>query len=645
MPYTITSPDQPTIDIGAWQAQNFHYDYPQGLDLKPGSETHQRILARVMRYGLESARVITRRHKSWEDIDEKLTAYIPTSEKENEVRNKDRRKPVSIVFPYSYAILETLVSYMVAAFFPEPIFRYEGSGPEDIAGAMLMEKLIMQHCNHNKVSLNLHTLFRDAAAYGFGVVSPQWTVKKGKKIGRQSGQAEDVTLFEGNSLYNIDPYRYLPDPAMPIHEVQRGEYVGWMSRTNYMDLLSEEQEDDGLFNVQYLQYVSTKVSSIFGLSTHFNRRSTNRYWDISLNRMVSDPVDQVHMYVKLIPKQWNLGSSTVPEKWFFTIAGDAVIIRAQPLGLNHDMFPVAICAPDFDGYSPLAYSRLEILSGMQTVIDWLFNSHITNVRKAINDMLIIDPYLININDLKDPEPGGLIRLRRPAWGKNMLDHAVKQLNIVDITKENMQDVSLIIRYMQQVGGTDNPMMGSLRTGGPERLTGAEFKGTAQGAVSRLERIAKIIGVQAMQDVGYMFAHHAQQLMSQDAYVRTSGDWPADITQQLNVQQGRVKISPRDILVDYDLIVRDGSIPGGNFDAENWLQFYKLAIENPQIGQRLDIFRLFEYIATNMGAKNIDSFRSQQPQQANVGTAPDERVQQQVQQGNLTPLMGATNGVY
>ena len=83
-------------------------------------------LVGVMRYGIESARVISRRHHSWEDIDEKLTVHIPTTEKEKEIKDKDRRKPVSIVFPYSYAILETLVSYLVAAFFPEPIFRYEG---------------------------------------------------------------------------------------------------------------------------------------------------------------------------------------------------------------------------------------------------------------------------------------------------------------------------------------------------------------------------------------------------------------------------------------------------------------------------------------------------------------------------------------
>lgn len=402
MPFTVTNPDMPQDLSGAVGRRDYHYDYPHGLDLKPGSPTHQRILARVMRYAFESSRVIKRRHPAWEDIDEKLTAYIHVSEKEKEIKRQNYNKPISIVFPYSYAILETLISYMVSAFLPEPIFRYEGSAPDDIVGATLLEKIISLHCHHNKVGLNLHTMFRDAGAYGIGVVSPQWVVKTGKKTGRrpvgvadidgtqrQTGwerYTEDTILFEGNGLCNIDPYRYLPDPAMPIHAVQRGEYVGWLDRGNFMDLLSEEQVDDDLFNVRYLQFLSNKTSAVFGVNQHFHRRVANRYWDISLNRQVSDPVDLVHMYVKLIPAQWNLGSKTVPEKWLFTVAGDSVIIRAQPQDLNHDMFPVALCAPDFDGYSPIAYSRLEMLQGMQVVIDWLFNSHITNVRKAINDL-------------------------------------------------------------------------------------------------------------------------------------------------------------------------------------------------------------------------------------------------------------------
>lgn len=649
MPYMVTNPDYP-LDHSSVESAKYEYDYPDGLDLKPGSELHQKLLSRLLSYARESSRIVSSRRDAWNEMDEKLTAYIPTTQKEQDIKFLDRRKPVSIVFPYSYAILETLVSYLVAAFFPEPIFRYEGSAPEDIAGATLMQHVINQHCLRNKISLNLHTMFRDASAYGFGVVTPQWTTKFGKILRkqptgiydsqgnfRQDGEdifTEEGLLFEGNSLQNIDPYYYLPDPNVALHDVQKGEFVGWMDRDNYLNLLSEERtRDSELFNVRYLRHVTNKSSSVFSAATTVRTRRSHSRSDVIHSSIITSQIDILNLYVKLIPRDWKIGDSRNPEKWLFTVAGDSVIIKAKPLGLNHDLFPVCICSPDFDGYSPVAYSRLEILSGMQTTIDWLFNSHIANVRKAINDVLIVDPYLINIEDLKDPEPGGLIRLRRPAWGKGVKD-AVQQLNVVDITRQNLQDVAFLIQYMQQVGGTDNAVMGNLRSGGPERLSAREFQGTAQGAVSRLERIAKIIGIQSMQDIGYMFAHHTQQLMTEETYVKSIGEWPTQVREQFAIREGRIKVSPRDLIVDYDLLIRDGSIPGGNF-SDVWVQLFQSIAGNELLLQRFDIVRIFEYIATNLGAKNVAEFRIQQPPQITV--APDEQVSQQVERGNLQSI--------
>lgn len=652
MPYQVTNPDS-LINMGSVDTQNYNYDYPSGMNLKPGSALHQRLLSRLLRYGWEAAKVQSSRRPAWDSVNETLTAYISLSDKERLIKKKDPRKPVSIVFPYSYAILETLISYLVAAFFPNPMFRYEGASPEDVAGAILMEKVIDLQCTRNKIALGLHTMFRDACAYGFGAVSPYWLTRYGKKRTREQrgfydgdgeftstgftrGLRDNVVMFEGNAITNIDPYNYLPDPNYSIHDVQKGEYVGWLDRSNYINLLSEEQDDPTLFNVRYLRHTPNKASGILGTDSRTSRTRSLRGDATSFDRNISLPVDQFHVYVKLIPSLWELGSSDIPEKWLFTVANDSIIIRANTLDLDHDMFPVGICAPDFDGYSPVAYSRLEILSGMQTVIDWLFNSHIANVRKAINDMLIVDPYLLNIEDLRDPEPGGLIRLRRPAWGRGV-ENAVKQLAVTDITRTNLQDVSFIVEYMQTMTGTDNAVMGNLRKGGPERLSAREFQGTAQGAVNRLERIAKIVGLQAMQDIGYMFAYHSQQFMSQDVYVKTVGDWPDSIQRQFNIQDQRVKVSPIDLLVDYDLIVRDGSIPGGNF-SDTWTQLFQTIGSNPELMQHFDIVNIFKYIATSLGAKNVDAFERSQPA-AQVQTAPDEQVMNQVQNGQLVSLLG------
>lgn len=652
MPNIITGNDPQQILEGDINHQDYGYQYPGELDLKPGSPLHTFIINQVMDRARRSRTIISNRFYSWGEIDKKLTAYIPLSQKEQEIRADDGRKPVSIVVPYSFAILETWLSYLVSAFLPEPIFRYEGCSPEDTLGAVLMEKVINLSCNRLKVALNLHTHFRDTGSYGLGVVAPGWTVRRGSKVVKQETgffnflgsffsdgykkETVDTVLFEGNSLQNVDPYRYLPDPNVPVQDVQKGEFVGWLDESNYMDLLDEEGSNPGagLFNVKYLQHVQNKRSSIYSID---ESKRMERYGGSSKDQTVTRPIDIINMYIKIVPRTWKVGDSEYPEKWMFSVAADSVVIKAQPIGLNHNMFPITVAAPDFDGYSPLAMSRIEMLQGMQEVLDWEFNSHVANVRKAINDMIIVDPYLVNINDIKDPKPGKLIRLRRPAWGKGVKEVA-QQLVVNDITRANISDASFIIQYMQQIAGTDNPMMGSLRRGGPERLTSKEFQGTAMGAISRLERVAKVIGLQSMQDIGYMFAHHTQQLMNEDVYVSSIGRWAEDLEREYAGEAGRVKVSPFDILVDYDLLVRDGSVPGGNY-ADVWAQLFQTIMSSEALGQRFDVMRIFKHIARNIGAKNVDDFEIKQMPQVNTQVLPDEVVEGQAQAGNIIPFGG------
>ena len=640
-----------------WNSLNFNYSYPEGLNLKPGSELHDDIVKKVMERANESYTIVSSRHGSWNEIDRVLTAYAVVDEDEEAIQDEDTRKPVSIVFPYSYAILETLISYLMTAFIQNPVFRYEGSAPEDTLGAILMEKVIEHNVWRNKVSLSLHTMFRDSLSYGFGVGAPYWYVEEGKRIEKvprlnpfykflgiekidgYDKVLKDVTLYEGNALSTIDPYLCLPDPNVPIHEVQKGEYFGWIDSTNIYDLLSSEKNDPDLFNVKYLKEINNKttcLSATAGTLSAREERTTNpsRVKESS----ITTKTDCVKMFVKLIPSEWKLGPSDYPEKWEFCIGADEVLIKAKPLGLNHNRFPIAISAPDYDGYSSTPVSRLEILYGMQHIVDFLFNSHITNVRKAINDMFIVDPYIVNVDDLKNPKPGKIIRTRRPVWGKGVKD-AVQQFAVNDITRNNISDVTFIVEYMHRISSVDDAVMGNLRTGGPERLTSAEFEGTRAGMVSRMERIAKVIGLQAMQDIGYFFASHTQQLMKKETYINITGEWYDRLLEEYGdtVKDDRLKVSPEQILVDYDLIVRDGSVPGSNF-SKVWMDTFKLLAEHQELQQTFDIVRIFNHIARNSGAKNVSEFRRVQ-----VGTMPDDKVMAGVQAGNLVPIQGGLNG--
>lgn len=630
------------------------YKYPNGLNLKPGSKEHQDLLTKLTARIRESSARISEKFPTWKKIDRNLTAYIPLDDAERLVKERDDRKPVSIVVPYSFATLETLLTYMASAFLDGTIFKYEGVGPEDKVGAILLEKIVELQCIKAKAALGLHTAYRDGFSYGIGIAAPMWETRYGKKTVLQEDGimsavfkrflpmgkkrvSEDALLFEGNVIKNIDPYLYLPDPNVPIDAPQRGEYLGWIEETNYMKLLEAERNDGKFFNVQYLR----EVSGTSGRS-QYNKQATDsgRYDKVSTsttNNNETRPIDAIWLYVNLIPKEWKLGTGEYPEKWLFGVGMDKVIIMASPMNLNHNMFPVAVCAPDSDGYSVSPVSRLEMVYGLQETLDWLFSSHITNIRKAINDMLIVDPSLININDLKDPAPGKLIRMRRAAWGRG-IDNAVKQLHVTDITANHMRDSGVITDLMQKCTGSVDSIMGFQRRGG-ERVSADESRGTRSGALSRLGKAARIVSLQMMQDLGYMMGSHTQQLMTKSTYIKIAGRWPEDLMKEYGTDgSDRAMVSPLDLAIDFDIYSKDGSIQGTE-NPDLWIQLYQVLSTNPVLTQQYDMGRIFMHIARQLGAKDTQDFlvkKAPQVPQMQASVQPDAQVEQQVQAGNLIP---------
>jgi hypothetical protein len=638
--------------VNAVTGTGFNYTYPDDgagkeMDLRPGSDMHNKLLTLVMQKTQGSQTVLERRFSGWKDIDRTLTAYMESDKGELDVVNQDNRKPTTMVVPVSYATMETLLTYMVAAFGEDPTFRYEGAGPEDTLGGILLELTIAQQCRRSKVLLDLHTMWRDSFAYGFGVGAVDYinihaykTVKTeinefdnltGKDVptGNFASSRQRVTMYSGNTLHAIDPYMCLPDPDVPIHRVQDGEFFGYVDSTNLMSLLDVERSSDGAyFNVKYLKEGNGK--------SKYNRRSSTgreqRQGTGDDAPTITKPVDIINMYIKLIPKDYGLGPSEYPEKWLISVAGDKFIVRAQPLGLDHDQFPISVVAPDYDGHSITPISRLETVYELQKTMDWLFKSHIANVRKAINDMLVVDPQLVNIFDLERPKPGKLIRLRRQAWGRGVKD-AVMQLGVADVTRGHIADTGYITQIIRETTGAQDAVSG-IRRHTSERVSAAEAQQTARGALSRLEKSARIAGMQAHQDIAYQMAFNTQQLMSDETFAKIIGEWGSVLAKDFgkDVSTGRIPVSPKDIDIRFDVVPHDGSIPHSG-DPNMWIQLFQVIAGNPLLAQQIDLVRVFKYGARMAGAKNLDDFIMK----GNVQVMPDEQVAQQVQQGNLTPM--------
>lgn len=593
--------------------------YPDDLNLRPGYELHDKLVAEVLRRAQTSHSLIARRYETWNNLEESLSSYMPIDDEEALIKGEDRRKPISIVIPMSSAILDTLITYFVAAFLDDPIFRYEGHGPEDNIGAILMEKIISLHTIKTKVALALCTMWRDSFVHGFGVVIPNWHVQRGLRVRRRpvnkfdfgsmsykpSGFerfTEEGTIFEGNRLDNIDPYMFLPDPNLPIHRAAEGEFVGWMDRTNWFALYGEEQTDLDLFNVEYLKHFQA-TGTMYQISS--SKRGAAELTGF-LSGLPGRPVDRLTCYMDFIPSEIGMGPSHVPETWLFSIAGERVIIRAKQLRLNHGKKPVIISAPDFDGYGIAPISRIEQVQGIQGVVDWMINSHVANVRKAIHDMIVYDPSIINSADIEDPGPGKLVRLRLAAFGRVKASDAIHQLAVKDVTQPHVDFAQAMMQIGNVVSGAQDSLQGIRRTSG-ERVTATEYAGTQTSALSRLEKLAKLTSIQAHQDIAEMFAEHTQQFMSDDVYAKTIGEWPEIIAQEYGVQGGDpILVSPADISVGYDIVAKDGSVPASE-QAGTWIQLFQILIAQPQIARKFDIVRIFMHIARLTGTKNFHEF--------------------------------------
>jgi hypothetical protein len=592
------------------------------------------------------------RYSSWKKLDRNLTAYIVPDEDDKKIKMEDDRKPVNVVIPVSYAVLETLLTYFVGVYFAPPIFRYEGTGPEDVVGAALLELVIAQQVHRQKMLLDLYTMWRDSLIYGIGAVSPVWTTKTAlrtvrsdegilsaldglfRKIGI-SRSREEVVIYEGNKLESIDPYKLLPDPNVSVHKIQDAEYIGWVTRSNRVTVLSEEYDRPGVvFNARYLEHIDGR--SIYWDSDHarterFGVPGTSVTSNVALS---TKPVDLLPMYMKLVPSEWGLGNRDRPEKWFFVLAGDQLIVQARPLGLDHDMYPVAIAAPDYDGHSACPIGRLEVEYGMQETIDFMIRGFVAEQRKSINNTFVVNPEVINIHDFAAAKHGGIVRVRKLFWGEGKVSDAIHQVAVNNVTQANIPNIQYFRDIMNDTSGAVDSLRGLFRKSS-ERISATESRDTRSSALSRLEKAARLAGIQAHYDIALQMAWNTRQLLEEEYFVKLVGRHEQDLKKEFGLS-GFAKVSPSSLDVSVDILAHDGTLSDEG-DAQSLLTLMQIASKDQELRQTLDYTRIVKAIARRSGETNVEDFVRKTPV-VNPQVQPDQAVEQQVQEGNLVPLV-------
>lgn len=615
-------------------------------DIKAGTPLHKLIISRLKDRLSRGLSAVGEQSGRWSDAEDRVLAYVPTSEIEQRRKNRRRAgEPVytTIQIPYTFAQLMAAHTYWTSVFFGRsPILQVSGRHGETEQQTQAMEALLDYQFQVGQMAGPMYLWFYDAGKYGVGVLGEYWDeeIIQYGTIEEQldaSGNPQKVqTSYQskgycGTRVYNIAPQDFIPDPRQTVKNFQKGEFAGVRVRIAWNEIVRREKR--GL-------YVNTdQIRSSRGTESRSASQGSGnlvRPLDDWEQKDSEDPEAKMHpavvtafeVHVDLIPTEWKLGPSDFPEKWVFTITEDySVLLGAQPLGQAHGKFPFNVMEIEVEPYGRYARGIPEIMDPVQNTMDWLLNSHFYNVRSALNMGFIIDPTKIVMKDVKKGGPGFVWRMRPEAFGQN-IDTFYKQVQVQDVTQQNMGDLNTMFSIGERIFGINDQILGMLNTGG--RKTATEVRTGTGFGVNRLKTCAEYVSNVTFGPFVSKLIQQSQQYYDGAQKLKIVGD-----LSQL-AGPSFINVDKQSIAGDYDFTPVDGTMPIDRFaQVTLWKDLISQVATAPQILQKYDLAKIFAWVAQLGGIKNLSRFEIQPMDPRALAAA--------AQAGNVVPISQAPGG--
>jgi hypothetical protein len=334
-------------------------------------------------------------------------------------------------------------------------------------------------------------------------------------------------------------------------------------------------------------------------------------------------VHTYEVYVSLIPSEWKLGKRDYPEKWVFTVTQDcSVLLGATPLDSYHCKYPFNLVKLDPDAYTNYSRGYPKIMKPIQDTMSWLLNSHFYNVRAALQNLFVVDPSKVNLTDLEDPLYAGIIRVNESYYGQDVRT-AVHQIPINDVTQGHFPAMNFMQGIGEIVGGVNDQVMGALASGG--RRTATEVRSSTSFSVNRLKTSAEFNSAMGFDPLSQMVVQNTQQYYSTSKKFRIAGSLMQDAG-------GFVEVTPEIIAGCYDYVAVDGTLPIDRLaQGKMWQELFMTMRQFPQLAVQYDLGRMFAWVASLVGMKNINQFK--------IDMQDPEAIAKQVALGNLIPQPG------
>lgn len=589
--------------------------------LKPGSDLEIKTRTRLEAYLKFSRDEMKKQYWRWNFNEQKIQAYTRLTDyemltKELSADGATPPEPYSIVVPYTYATLHAAATFMASVLLGrKPMFPLLPTRGTETERARYMEQAIQAQLEASRAYEALWQFIWDSGVYSFGATRNTWETKYGRTIRWVNGQRQildNQLKFAGNCISPIDPYAFFPDPRVPIWECNtKGDFIFTQMRLSESVLKDMEKPSDPADpnSRPILRWVKEALAraprkTIGEDSSTENRRRLKlgmrgEWLDSPRNIVSFRPI--IEGTVRLVPKDWGFGSDDRSQLWKFAFIEGAGILQAEPLGMAHDEHPYTACEPASLGHDFISLSMMDMIGPFQDILSWLVSSRMENVRVAINNQFVVDPARIDINDIRSSAIGRTIRAKQTAMGLP-LKESIMQLVVQDVTGGHLADIQTMRVLADTITGVNDNMRGIQTAGG--RRSATEARMSMQAGASRLSQMAIRISAQGLQPMVQQMIFNTQQFMPDEMWLEMTGD---------DGQVSSKTITPDMLVGDFNYQVSDGSLP---FDKEAMLEQWKEILfgiaRDPELRARYDLGNIFNHVAVLGGAKNIDSFKRQQP---------------------------------
>lgn len=586
--------------------------------------------------------------KQWDDADDSMKAYIHEKELDRVRRAKKTLEGeidyVTLEVPYTYAIVMTAHTYYTSVMLSRaPVYQFTGRHGETQDAIMAVEAVMDYQLKNGGHLPVMYNWLYDLARYSLGIIGIYWEVEEkivskivnqpqtimGIPVGepKPTMMTEKHVGFMGNKLFNVRPYDFYPDPRVPLWRFQEGEFVIRDTSEGYHDIIAYEHTLPG-----YYINLDKMVAAMKDKAPDESEGTPRITLPVQTGDQGKAPgpgfVKITDAYIKLIPKVWGLGDSSRVEIWCFQLAEDEVIISAKPLGCLHSKFPYAVTEGNFGSEEFVKSGMVEVIRPLTDVLTWLFNSHFYNVRRVLNNQVVIDPSRIVVKDLTK-KGQRIIRLKPQAYGTDP-KLAIHQLTHMDVTQRHLSDSQYVEQMIQRVSSVVDNVMGMPQQGG--RRSATEARQTAGWSTSRLRTPVEYNSALALDPLSQIMVSNTQQFMSIDRQYAIAGN-------TLDAANRFVAVNPGLIAGGFDFVPIDGTQPIDRLAQANfWKELLMQMSRSPQLMMEWNLSDMIEHTMKLQGERNVNRFRIR-PQLMAPGVDP--RVQADA--GNVIPLQGGRGG--